>query len=102
MQPSPASEPRPPASERLMQLVAGALAIGLGGSYSSGNHLAGTHVMGRDKHSSVVDTHQRSWDHDNLYLVGGGSMPSIGTSNVTLTLAALCFRTSRAMLKHLG
>ncbi|WP_341896496.1 hypothetical protein [Ferrovibrio terrae] len=31
MQPSPASEPRPPASERLMQLVAGALAIGLGG-----------------------------------------------------------------------
>ena len=39
---------------------------------------------------------QRSWDHENLYLAGGGSMPSIGTSNITLTLAALCFRTRRA------
>jgi len=75
---------------------------GEGYAIRGGNHLAGTHVMGRDKNSSVVDTHQRSWDHDNLYLVGGGSMPSIGTSNVTLTLAALCFRSARAMLKHLA
>ena len=75
---------------------------GEGYAIRGGNHLAGTHVMGTDKATSVVDTDQRSWDHDNLYLVGGGSMPSIGTSNVTLTLAALCFRTSRAMLKHLG
>ncbi|WP_207436472.1 GMC oxidoreductase, partial [Sabulibacter ruber] len=47
------------------------------------------------------NTDQRSWDHENLYLVGGGSMPSIGTSNVTLTLAALCYRSARAMLKQL-
>jgi choline dehydrogenase-like flavoprotein len=75
---------------------------GEGYAIRGGNHLAGTHVMGRDKHTSVVDTHQRSWDHENLYLVGGGSMPSIGTSNVTLTLAALCFRSARAMLKQLN
>jgi choline dehydrogenase-like flavoprotein len=66
-----------------------------------GNHLGGTHLMGTAPSNSVVDHHQRSWDHPNLYLTGGGSMPSIGTSNVTLTLAALCFRTSRHILHQL-
>ena len=50
--------------------------------------------MGSDRHDSVVDVDQRSWDHENLYLVGGGSMPAIGTSNITLTLAALCYRSA--------
>jgi choline dehydrogenase-like flavoprotein len=59
-----------------------------------GNHLAGTHVMGSSRTDSVVDADQRSWDHENLYLVGGGSMASVGTSNVTLTLAAMCLRTA--------
>jgi choline dehydrogenase-like flavoprotein len=67
-----------------------------------GNHLAGTHVMGLDKSSSVVNTDQRSWDHENLYLVGAGSMPTIGTANVTLTMAALCYRSVRAILKQLN
>ncbi len=67
-----------------------------------GNHLAGTHIMGHSKHSSVVDAEQRSWDHGNLYLVGGGSMPSIGTSNVTLTIAALCIRTAESILRELN
>jgi len=66
-----------------------------------GNHLAGTHIMGTTKTNSVVDKNQRSWDHENLYLVGGGSMPTIGTANVTLTLAAMCFRSSRDILKSL-
>jgi choline dehydrogenase-like flavoprotein len=56
-----------------------------------GNHWAGTHVMGTDAKNSVVDLHQRSWDHANLYLAGAGSMPTIGTSNTTLTLSALSF-----------
>ena len=55
-----------------------------------GNHLAGTHIMGTDATTSVVDSSQRSWDHENLYLVGGG-MASVGTSNITLTIAAMCF-----------
>jgi choline dehydrogenase-like flavoprotein len=67
-----------------------------------GNHLAGTHIMGSDPRSSVVDPQQRSWEHDNLYLVGGGSMPTIGTANITLTLAALCYRTAEAILRQIG
>jgi choline dehydrogenase-like flavoprotein len=66
-----------------------------------GNHLAGTHIMGTSPHNSVVDAQQRSWDHQNLYLVGGGSMPSVGTSNITLTIAALCFRSARHMVEQI-
>ena len=74
---------------------------GQGYEIRGGNHLAGTHMMGTAPSTSVVDSHQRSWDHTNLYLVGGGSMPTVGTSNVTLTIAALCLRSARAMLAQL-
>ena len=67
-----------------------------------GNHWAGTHIMGTDAGSSVVDDRQRSWDHANLYLVGAGSMCSIGTANTTLTLSALCLRSSEQIVKEIG
>ena len=35
---------------------------GEGYAIRGGNHLAGTHVMGTDKATSVVDTDQRSWE----------------------------------------
>jgi choline dehydrogenase-like flavoprotein len=66
-----------------------------------GNHWAGTHLMGTSPTDSVVDAKQRSWDHQNLYLAGAGSMPSIGAANTTLTLSALCFLTSEAIVEDL-
>jgi choline dehydrogenase-like flavoprotein len=74
---------------------------GQGYSIRGGNHLAGTHVMGTSSSNSVVDATQRSWDHQNLYLVGGGSMPTIGSANVTLTLAALCFKSATHIIHQL-
>ncbi|WP_055077787.1 GMC family oxidoreductase [Pseudanabaena sp. 'Roaring Creek'] len=74
---------------------------GEGYFYKGGNHFSGTHVMGTTKNNSVVNSKLRSWDHENLYLVGAGSMPSIGSSNTTLTLAALSFLASEEMLKDL-
>ena len=74
---------------------------GQGYVFRGGNHYAGTHVMGTNKHNSVVDKYQRSWDHENLYLVGAGSMPTIGSSNTTLTLAALSFLSTEQMLNDL-
>jgi choline dehydrogenase-like flavoprotein len=74
---------------------------GNGYAIRGGNHLSGTHVMGDSRSNSVVDTNQKSWDHPNLYLIGPGSLPSIGSSNTTLTTAALCFKTAAAVLKHL-
>ncbi|MCA9543422.1 MAG: GMC family oxidoreductase, partial [Myxococcales bacterium] len=75
---------------------------GEGYAIRGGNHLAGTHIMGTTPRNSVVDANQRSWDHANLYLVGGGSMPTIGTSNVTPTLSALSFKTAEAMIAELA
>jgi choline dehydrogenase-like flavoprotein len=56
-------------------------------------HVVGTHRMGDDPATSVVDSHQRSHDLPNLYVVGCGSMPTLGTSNPTLTMTALAIRT---------
>jgi choline dehydrogenase-like flavoprotein len=74
---------------------------GQGYAIRGGNHLAGTHVMGTSRANSVVDATLRAWDHQNLYLAGGGAMPTIGTSNITLTLAALCFKSAEHMIEQL-
>jgi choline dehydrogenase-like flavoprotein len=68
--------------------------------WAGAGHFAGTHCMGSDPEGSVVDSHQRSWEHDNLFLAGPGSMPCMGTSNPTLTVAALAFRTSQELIDH--
>jgi choline dehydrogenase-like flavoprotein len=69
--------------------------------YRGGNHFSGTHIMGTNEKNSVVDSHLRCWDHQNLFLVGAGSMPTIGSSNTTLTIAALTFRATEKMLDDL-
>jgi choline dehydrogenase-like flavoprotein len=69
--------------------------------YHGMGHFSGTHVMGDDPGSSVVDVDQRSWEHRNLFLVGAGSFPTMGTSNPTLTLAALALRTADRLIEEL-
>lgn len=74
---------------------------GQGYTFWGAGHIVGTHRMGDDPATSVVDPAQRSWDHPNLYLAGCGSMPTIGTSNPTLTMTALTFRTAEDLLRRL-
>jgi choline dehydrogenase-like flavoprotein len=62
---------------------------GTGYTFQGAGHVAGTHRMGSTPGGSVVNKRQQSWDHDNLYLVGCGNMPTVGTSNPTLTMTAL-------------
>lgn len=69
--------------------------------YHGMGHFAGTHAMGNNPRESVVNSYQRSWDHRNLYLVGAGSMPTMGTSNPTLTLSALAIRTAEHLIAEL-
>ncbi|WP_262508209.1 GMC oxidoreductase [Spirosoma fluviale] len=71
---------------------------GKGYTYRGAGHIVGTHRMGATKEDSVVDKEQRSWDHPNLFLVGCGNMPTLGTSNPTLTMAALTFRAAESLL----
>mgnify|MGYP001224111145 CR=1 FL=1 len=49
----------------------------------------GTHRMGNDPKAAVVNWEQRSHDHPNLFLLGSGNFPTVGTANPTLTIAAL-------------
>ncbi|GAA2828929.1 GMC family oxidoreductase [Kitasatospora sp. CM 4170] len=63
-------------------------------AYRGAGHAGGTHLMGDAPGTSVVDQWQRCWDHPNLYAVGCGSMPSLGTSNPSLTMAALALRSA--------
>lgn len=69
--------------------------------YHGAGHLCGTHRMGSSPRDSVVNTDQRTWDHDNLFLVGCGNFCTVGTANPTLTAAALAFRASESILKEL-
>jgi choline dehydrogenase-like flavoprotein len=63
-------------------------------TYGGAGHIMGTYRMGDNPKTSVVDSFQRSHDHNNLYLVGSGTFPTGGTANPTLTLSALALRTA--------
>lgn len=75
---------------------------GKGYTFWGAGHIVGTHRMGTDPKTSVVKPTQQSWDHPNLYIVGCGSMPTLGTSNPTLTMAALTFMTAEDILRRSG
>jgi glucose dehydrogenase len=63
----------------------------------NGGLMMGTHRMGEDPRTSVVDPDQRAHDVENLYLVGSGSFVTGGAAPPTLTLAALALRTAEAI-----
>jgi choline dehydrogenase-like flavoprotein len=70
-------------------------------AYGGAGHIMGTYRMGDDPKTSVVDSFQRSHDHNNLYLVGSGTFPTGGTANPTLTLSALAMRTADSIVGDL-
>jgi choline dehydrogenase-like flavoprotein len=64
-------------------------------------HIMGTYRMGTDPSTSVVDPDSRAHDHPNLYLLGSGVFPSVGTGNPTLTIAALSLRAAETIRARL-
>jgi glucose dehydrogenase len=70
-------------------------------TYGGAGHVMGTYRMGDDPKTSVVDDWQCSHDHPNLYLVGSGTFPTVGTANPTLTLSALALRTVSNIVQRL-
>jgi choline dehydrogenase-like flavoprotein len=68
--------------------------------YFGAGHVVGTYRMGKSRDDSVVNADGRAWEHDNLYLVGSGTFPTVATGNPTLTIAALCLRTADAILAN--
>jgi choline dehydrogenase-like flavoprotein len=65
-------------------------------------HTMGTYRMGTNPDTSVVDSNLRSHDHPNLYLLGSGVFPSVGTANPTLTIAATTLMATKSMIADFG
>lgn len=68
-------------------------------SYAPGwfgaGHVMGTTRMGNDAATSCCDSYGRTHDHNNLFLMGSGTFPTVGSANPTLTIAALSLRTAK-------
>ena len=58
------------------------------------DHPAGGCRMGTDAATSVVNSHGRSHDHENLFIVGSPTLPTGGCTNGTLTFVALALRSA--------
>jgi choline dehydrogenase-like flavoprotein len=87
-------------SEQVFQAM-GATYIEHGEEHEGAGHVMGTYRMGNDPRTSVVNADQRSHDHPNLFMVGSGVFPTVGTANPTLTLAALALRTAATIEQEL-
>jgi len=65
-------------------------------------HQAGTVRFGTDPATSVLDLNCQAHDLDNLYVVDGGFMPSIGAVNPTLTIVANALRVGDHIAERVG
>lgn len=70
--------------------------------WAGAGHLMGTHRMGSEAGSSVVDATQKAHGHPNLYLLGSGNWSSYATANPTLTIAALALWAADTIKNHLS
>ena len=61
------------------------------------DHPAGGCRMGRDASTGVVDSWGRTFEHENLFVVGAPTMVSGSCANGTLTFCALSLRSAEAI-----
>lgn len=84
---------------RIAELMGGAnLRYSQEGVFANNQHITGTMSMGNDPRTSVVDSYGRTHDHENLFIVGTGIMPTAATCNSTMTGLALALRTAEHLL----
>jgi gluconate 2-dehydrogenase alpha chain len=62
--------------------------------YHITTHEHGGHVMGDDPSDSVVNRYQQSHEVPNLFVIGGGSFPTMNGYNPTGTIQALALWTA--------
>lgn len=67
------------------------------GSSDFQDHPAGGCRMGRDAAHSVCDPVGRTWDHENLFVIGAPNCVTGGCANGTLTFVALSLRSAAAI-----
>jgi choline dehydrogenase-like flavoprotein len=64
-------------------------------------HQNGTLRFGADPKSSVLDTHCKTHEIDNLYVVDGSFFPSSGAMNPALTIMANALRVGDRLLERM-
>ena len=69
--------------------------------YFPQDHPSGSTIMGVDPKDSVVDGHCRTHDHENLFIASSSVFSTVGTGNITLTVAALALRVADTLKKEL-
>nr|WP_298797987.1 GMC family oxidoreductase [uncultured Acetobacter sp.] len=69
--------------------------------YFPQDHPSGSTIMGTDPKDSVVDGHCRTHDHENLFIASSSVFSTVGTGNITLTVAALALRVADTLKKEL-
>ncbi|MFC0401339.1 GMC family oxidoreductase [Paraburkholderia rhizosphaerae] len=70
-------------------------------NFAPNNHIMGTTIMGSKVADSVVDADCRTHDHPNLFIAGSSVMPSAGSVNCTLTIAALALQLADKLKREL-
>lgn len=65
------------------------------------DHPSGGCRMGTDPATSVCDSHGRTHDHENLWVVGSPTQPTGGCTNATLTFVALTVRSASELARSL-
>ena len=88
-----------PIGKRIAQAM-GATDIKLSPQFNQSKHIMGGTIMGLDHKDSVVDADCRAYDHDNLFLPGGGAMASTACGNSTITMVSLAFKAADAMVRQ--
>ncbi len=71
-------------------------------SIAAVGHQAGTCRFGIDPATSVLDSHCKAHELDNLYLVDTSFMPTIGAVNPSLTVIANALRVGDHLLERFG
>ena len=61
------------------------------------SHLCGGAIMGTDPGNSALNTYLQSWDVPNLFVQGATAFPQNAGYNPTGTVAALAFRSAKAI-----
>ncbi|WP_390332366.1 GMC oxidoreductase [Undibacterium arcticum] len=86
---------------RIAELMGGTnLRYSAEGNFANNQHITGTMSMGNDPKTSVVDRFGRTHDHENLFIVSTGVMPTAATCNSTQTGLALALRTAQHILEQ--
>jgi gluconate 2-dehydrogenase alpha chain len=70
------------------------------GPGAPGAHHEGGTRMGSDPKTSVVNRYGQSWDIPNLFLIGSSTFPSMSGFNPTLTIQALAYMSSDAIVNR--